>query len=394
MRCGECAAGPCRVPPAEMKGRAKPTKSRAAPLPSESLSEAPGAPGGSTPAAVPPSRPPRRRVRRPPPPDPAAEPVPEPAPPEPVPEPEPAPAPVLADDDAGEVLMGMEPPPRATSKIPLPDTSMIRKTAYGRDQLSINDSRYKEMHCRSSSNQPCHHSSVFHQHAINVRDPSAWCDRTDLLCWHCCAGFDTAPVPIPRSYDTRERCFVVYGNFCSLRCAKGFLVQGPSFDSPQQINLFSKMAHDVYGEDDVAAAPSRYALREFGGPYTLEDFRAKSVTCQVVLPPFITSYMVVEERQISDHNSSHAIGCKETVLGLRRPDQPVLMPRSQAAIPYEEAPYVQFAQKAEAAGLLPPPPPPPGRKTKSAPPATGASRPPPPSATAAAASGSLAAFMV
>jgi hypothetical protein len=178
-------------------------------------------------------------------------------------------------------LIGMQPPPRATSRAPLPESSIIRKTAYGRSDLEINDSRYREMHCRSSVTQSCHRSSLFHSRTLNKRSAEAWRHgRTDVLCWHCCHPFATPPVPIPRSYDTRERCFVVFGNFCSLACAKGYTLDTPTFQSPQQINLFVKMAREVYGEADPQSAPPRLSLKQFGGPYSIEEFRMPVSTAQ------------------------------------------------------------------------------------------------------------------
>lgn len=234
----------------------------------------------------------------------------------------------------GDVLVGMDPPPRATSKVPLPESSVIRKTAYGRSKLSIDDdTRYREMHCRSSVSQSCHRSSVFHSQAINKRTPDLWrAGGTDLWCWHCCHPFDGPPIPIPRSYDTRERCFVVFGNFCSLACAKGYMSDNPTFDSPQQVNLFTKMARDVYGTHDPPRAPPRVSLKQFGGPFGVEEFRkSEGKHCVILEPPFITSYMVAEESHITRHTSLHAIGSRGSVRGLRRPATPVVMPPPPAS---------------------------------------------------------------
>lgn len=247
----------------------------------------------------------------------------------------------------------MEPPPRNTSKTPLPESSTIRKSTFGRAILQVQNAHYQELRCSSSLTQCSATPTTYHSHIINNRIPDDWTKPTTLACWHCCHAFENPPVPIPRTFDTKERSFVVFGNFCSLRCAKGYLVDNPTFESSQQINMFSKMAREVYGQTDVAIAPPRTTLQMFGGPYSVDAFREKPITASIVAPPFITSYMVVEERQSICNASSYALNASGTVKGLRRPNETVQILRSDPP-PENESPYEIHCNKAGNADQEPP----------------------------------------
>lgn len=254
-----------------------------------------------------------------------------------------------------EVLIGMEPPPRNTARIPLPESSTIRKSSFGRAVLWVEDAQYQEMHCSSSITQQTQEGRIYHSHSLNQRSPEDWQKRTDVACWHCCHGFETPPVAIPRTYDTKERKYVVYGNFCSLRCAKGYLVDNPTFESSQNMNMFAKMARDLYGCTSVQPAPPRITLRMFGGCYDIAQFRSDDLHAIVQTPPFITSYMVIEERQKVSNASAYHAATNGSIRGLRKPTTQVEMIHPDP-IPPEEAPYniflSQHGQKGGATTLL------------------------------------------
>lgn len=94
--------------------------------------------------------------------------------------------------------------------------------------------------------------------------------------------------------------------------------------------MFSKMAREIYNKRDVSIAPPRMTLQMFGGPYTIEKFRSDELNASILAPPFITSYMIVEERQQVSNASSYALNAKGTVRGLRRPTETVSMIHSDA----------------------------------------------------------------
>lgn len=103
------------------------------------------------------------------------------------------------------------------------------------------------------------------------------------------------------------------------------------------------MAREVYGQTDVPIAPPRIALQMFGGPYSIEAFRDKPISAMLLSPPFITSYMVVEERQNISNASSYALNATGTVKGLRRPAKPVPMIHAPPP-PANESPYEIYSQ--------------------------------------------------
>ena len=117
------------------------------------------------------------------------------------------------------------------------------------------------------------------------------------LCWHCCEQItDKASlVPLPRTYDTTERVYHVYGATCSPGCAMAYILEHTSFDRGQHINVLVKMLREVYGvEAPVITAPPRAAMQKFGGHF---DAKAQSKAyCTLVQPPFVSYCMIAEER--------------------------------------------------------------------------------------------------
>ena len=227
----------------------------------------------------------------------------------------------------------MEPPPRPTSRIPLPESAVVRKGANSRAILRV-DSGYTEKKCSSAMTQhnECERG-LFHSHALNGR--VNWNQSTSICCWHCCHAFEGDSISIPSHYDTFERKYVVYGNFCSLGCAKGYIMASPTADSALFTSLFTQMARELYGVHTVNAAPPRITLQMFGGPYSIKKFRAPETRSTIIEAPFVTSFMVVEEK----HEQSSMDVCG-TVRGLRRPPPvPIVLCDDRAE---GDSPYGRF----------------------------------------------------
>jgi len=227
----------------------------------------------------------------------------------------------------------MEPPPRPTSAIPLPESAIVRKGVYGRAVLCV-QTDYNEKTCTSAMTQ--HNESergVFHSHALNGRVD--WNAHTSVACWHCCHTFAGDSIAIPSYYDTYARKYVVHGNFCSLGCAKGYIMASPTADSAYFTSLFTQMARELYGVCEVHAAPPRMTLQFFGGPYSISKFRSVETRATLIEAPFVTSHMVVEEK----HTAPMA-EVRGTVRGLRRPPPvPILICEDVAD---DDSPYGRF----------------------------------------------------
>ena len=244
----------------------------------------------------------------------------------------------------------VEEPPRNTSKAKLPDSCVLRRSACNRTALAVPAQAYAELRCSASITAYVDRDSRFHSLApLNARTAADYA-RTHVHCWHDACAFDGPVVPLPKAYDAAQRSFVVYGCFCSLACAKAFLCERSTFETGMQLILLERMAAEVYGVRNVVAAPPRLALDIFGGPYSLERFRALATPgpgggggaeATIVAPPFVASYMVCEERTAAAAVKLSALGVNgiSSVRGLRRPAQPVDMGTRE---PPEHSPYLDF----------------------------------------------------
>lgn len=104
-----------------------------------------------------------------------------------------------------------------------------------------------------------------------------WPAKTDILCWHCCHGFDGQPLPLPVAYDDRADRFTVTGIFCSFPCMKAYNLEGRGGGYLRGINAvlitqFHKRCTGVLAP--IRMAPPRMLLKAFGGAMTIEEFRA------------------------------------------------------------------------------------------------------------------------
>ena len=237
--------------------------------------------------------------------------------------------------------IGIEAPPRNTAKVPLPSASAIRKAPNGRAILYVDGAPSKELRCSSSITQHVE-DSKFLSHGSNERTERDWVTSTDQLCWHCCSKFDSPPIAIPKSFDATTGSYVVYGNFCSLACGKGHIMDYPSVDNGLQITMLERMARDTMGAQHIEPAPPRLALNLFGGPYSLENFRKADRRAIIRAPPYVCSYMVVEERQTTNNLSAFSSVPSGTVHGLRRPAQPHSVQTFDPSLP---CPFSEFVAK-------------------------------------------------
>lgn len=108
-------------------------------------------------------------------------------------------------------------------------------------------------------------------------------------CWYCCHAFETQAIRIPTSYDGES--WKTYGRFCSFPCAKRYLYPSSDDDLATQmatprhvmdtddrtlLELSWRKATGASLTDSLRKAPSRLCLELFGGPLSIEEFRAAS----------------------------------------------------------------------------------------------------------------------
>jgi hypothetical protein len=140
-----------------------------------------------------------------------------------------------------------------------------------------------------------------------------WPTVTDIACLHCCECFETIPVPSVRRFDELRNIYYVYGIFCSINCAKSYLMEHEVSISTMRLLHFNHMCRNVYNiHSPVKPAPPRMRLKKFGGDLTILQFRNNftHITTQIIEPPFVQNSLLCEERMdISQHERDKNSSC-------------------------------------------------------------------------------------
>ena len=139
-------------------------------------------------------------------------------------------------------------------------------------------------------------------------------ERTDIACFWCAHGFDWTPCIIPE----REVAGVysVYGNFCCPECAFAYLLQESMAPHVrwERIALLHRL-YDREGKGRMFPAPGRESLRLFGGPLTIESYRATiragKVRIDTHMPPMVSILGSIDTKPIDFFDSS----LKNTLIG-------------------------------------------------------------------------------
>ena len=118
-----------------------------------------------------------------------------------------------------------------------------------------------------------------------------WPQRTNVMCWWCCNGFDSVPVGVPIKFNQKTGKFVVKGVFCSMNCMYAYtldsnIMQGQSgkkyrFNSKHKdIRNLDSLIKDLNCKltgaqlkDVLVPALPRETLIDFGGELSIEAFR-------------------------------------------------------------------------------------------------------------------------
>jgi len=131
-------------------------------------------------------------------------------------------------------------------------------------------------------------------------------------CWWCCHPFDNDKTKYSLPCRRTGKTFSVVGSFCSPECTVAFSSEsghryGDLLKQYTWIN-FLYGGHKLSNDTHVAlqAAPPRETLQIFGGPYTIEQFRARSknyeINVEITMAPMIpikgfTDEIVVEYKK-------------------------------------------------------------------------------------------------
>ena len=97
-----------------------------------------------------------------------------------------------------------------------------------------------------------------------------------MWCWWCCHDFEGTSLHLPYKHDDLRDRFETMGEFCSWGCMQAFNLDrnGCNRGGIIAMNILlmkKKMCGGKY--EPFRAAPTRFALKEFGGPLSIEEFR-------------------------------------------------------------------------------------------------------------------------
>ncbi len=136
----------------------------------------------------------------------------------------------------------------------------------------------------------------------------------DIACFWCAHAFTGQPCIIPE----REvnGVYMVYGNFCCAQCAFAYLLQ-ETVDPHvrwERIALLHRI-YDKEGKGRMFPAPCRESLKLFGGPLSIESFRATIdrhyVRVDIHMPPMVSILGSIDTKPIDFFDSS----IKNTIVG-------------------------------------------------------------------------------
>ena len=137
----------------------------------------------------------------------------------------------------------------------------------------------------------------FKESSENQRLP----EKTDIACFWCAHGFDHQPCIIPeREVDM---VYMVYGNFCSPSCGVAYLLtEGLDPHVRWERMALLHRIYDAEGSGRIFPAPARESLKLFGGPMTIDSFRAvmreKKVRVDVHMPPMVSILGSIDTKPI------------------------------------------------------------------------------------------------
>jgi len=132
-------------------------------------------------------------------------------------------------------------------------------------------------------------------------------DSTEAACFWCSHVFNGQPCIIPES--ERHGIYKAYGNFCCPQCAMAYLLK----ESIDPHIRWDRMAllyriYDVDGKGKIYQAPPRESLKLFGGPLSIESFRAtiqgNKVRVDLHMPPIVSIIGSIDTKPIDFYDTS------------------------------------------------------------------------------------------
>ena len=132
--------------------------------------------------------------------------------------------------------------------------------------------------------------------------------ETDAACMWCCHRFSGTPVIMPISED--DGVWKVYGNYCSPECCLADILH-MRIDTHIRWER-TALLHRLYSNDiggRIYPAPNKSVLKLFGGPLTIEQFRAtvraRKVRVDLHLPPMISVNATLDTKPIDFYDTTY-----------------------------------------------------------------------------------------
>jgi hypothetical protein len=132
-------------------------------------------------------------------------------------------------------------------------------------------------------------------------------ETVTIGCFWCTYKFNHRPCVIPEREE--KGVYRVYGNFCCPECAVSYLLQ----ESMDPHVRWERMAllHRIYdcdGKGRIFPAPARESLELFGGPLSIEQYRATiaagKVRIDVHMPPMVSILGSIDTKPIDFFDTS------------------------------------------------------------------------------------------
>jgi hypothetical protein len=131
--------------------------------------------------------------------------------------------------------------------------------------------------------------------------------KTEICCLWCTEEFSCQPCIIPEREE--KGVFKVYGNFCCPECSLAFLLN-ETIDPHvrwERMALLHRFYLPYY-ENRIFPAPAREVLKKFGGPMTIEQFRAtirgRNVRVDIQVPPLVSILGTMDTKPIDFYDTS------------------------------------------------------------------------------------------
>jgi hypothetical protein len=107
-----------------------------------------------------------------------------------------------------------------------------------------------------------------------------------MWCWWCCHPWEGPDLHLPYKYDDKTKKFTTLGHFCSWNCIKAYNTDKYALSRAGEIGMYITLMHKQTTNklELIPSAPSRYALKVFGGTLDIEEFRKSDGNSMVTMP--------------------------------------------------------------------------------------------------------------